>query len=506
MLETCMLNIHLGDAYLIVEPYIPAELTRALTYWRRFIMKGSKGGSTIAGENVQLYTITTSLDQVTYKPINVLITLPGFAARVYQLLLSIDTVQFFDERIAVPEPDMNLAMAGLRPYQCQPVYDAIASRGGIAQLPTGFGKTHMIAAIIRSFNRNEMKLRGTPLSFVVTPGIDLLKKNFASLEQILVGRDVGIRYGAKDRMSDDVTVVSVDSLENIDMAEVGILIYDECHTLTLERKEHIMRAPHALRWGFSASPTGKFDGSDILGEGTFGPIVTCVSHKKAVEAGAILPILVVWLEVPVPFDTPVWSSQHRRDRLIRAGVWRNDRFHALVGSIFRKVPATKQIIGVAETTEHLNFLSQHLPEGTVIVHAETAADNLKDKSHKYLKPVSAKERNEIYKRLESGELKRAISTSIYRQGVDFPCLEIIVNLAGGGGEIATTQLPGRACRTKSGKSYGLLVDFRHTYDFDRVSGEPGPLMADCSRRERIYKELGFEQVWLENVEDLELLQ
>jgi len=178
----------------------------------------------------------------------------------------------------------------------------------------------------------------------------------------------------------------------------------------------------------------------------------------------------------------------------------------LVSDIYDAVPEDVQVLGIADTTEHLDNLVPFLrPKNVRFVHAETSQDNLRKKRQHNLPAVSPKTRNWIYKQLEAGELKRAASTGIYRQGVDFPELQVILNLAGLGSSIAAHQLPGRASRTKEGKAYGVLVDFWHPYDVG-TDQKPGFLHKDDKKREQVYRELGFQQLWPQQAEGLELLQ
>lgn len=93
--------------------------------------------------------------------------------------------------------------------------------------------------------------------------------------------------------------------------------------------------------------------------------------------------------------------------------------------------------------------------------------------------------------------------------VNFVNLDIVVNASGGGSDIVAKQVPGRASRKVEGKDRAYVVDFLHEWDYyedERGRRKPGPLMScDLSRR-RSYKDLGFEQVTVDSVDELPFIK
>ena len=83
-----------------------------------------------------------------------------------------------------------------------------------------------------------------------------------------------------------------------------------------------------------------------------------------------------------------------------------------------------------------------------------------------------------------------------------------MNASGGGSDITAKQIPGRASRKAEGKEKAYVVDFLHEWDYEEVRGKrkPGPLMACDLARRRSYKELGFEQITVESVDDLPFIK
>jgi len=144
------------------------------------------------------------------------------------------------------------------------------------------------------------------------------------------------------------------------------------------------------------------------------------------------------------------------------------------------------------------------------VHGAKTKQRLKPTRHGNLLPISDKEREKLYNQFKTKEISTILSTSIYRQGVDFPALEIVINLGIVSSSIVTRQVPGRASRNIEGKQESYIVDFWNSWDVD--SGDFGKKSKvgavhsiDIARRKE-YTKLGFEQIWVDSIDDLPFLQ
>jgi len=361
--------------------------------------------------------------------------------------------------------------------------------------------THAMAGILRGFSRDELNARGTPLTVIVTPGTDLAEKNAIALQKVLDDREVGLVCTGRRDFSDDIQVVTPESTQNIDMASCGLLLYDECHTLSASRADAIMQASKAIRYGFSATPTGRFDGADLVTEGCFGPVVYRRTYQQAVEDGAVVPIYIVWIPVSKPH---AWRQFATRDGAYRNAVWKNKEHHKLTKAIFDHIPLDMQAIAVVDKLSHMDGVLQEMPELTY-THGSKNFKDLEDIKPKVIKAVSGDRREKVRRMLETGECMRAIASGIYRVGVDFPKLEVLINLAGMKSSIINTQLPGRTGRSVEGKDASYLIDFWYGWDTIQLeNGEvkDGPLLSDCKARQKVYQELGFTQYSTYNLKEL----
>lgn len=503
-----VVNLTIGDDYVLLDPLVPESVKKHLTYWaKEFIKDPQTGRKKVSGRTVSVYKCEElSFNQETGVLGSRLVTLPGYAGTIANMMTAEGhEINWIDRRTTPPKHDLHAAARGLRHYQLDSGVEPILSGGGICVCPTGYGKTYLQAAVINGHPRAELQARGTPLVVVVTPGKDLAKKNFRKFSEILpADRDVGLINSDVHRESEDVVVVTPESLHHVPLETAGIIIYDEVHTLSSSRAEAIMRAKKALRFGYSATPDGRFDGADIVVEGVFGPVVHRKTFRQAVDEGAIAPIRVIWLTAPCPGN---WRDFTTRDARYRHGLWRNARFHQDVGQLFKRViPQNWQTIAITDKLEHLNNLTPHLGEGVQIAHGNSSGADLTKKKFHNLDPLKKKDRERIYESLESGEMLRAASTGIYRVGVDFPELRVVINAAGMGSQIIAGQLPGRASRLADAKEYGYIIDFWHPWDqttSDGMNYKPGGILKDDMKREKVYAGFGFEQAHYASLEDVE---
>lgn len=102
--------------------------------------------------------------------------------------------------------------------------------------------------------------------------------------------------------------------------------------------------------------------------------------------------------------------------------------------------------------------------------------------------------------MQLGTCPGAALRAVPNTKVDFPDLRVVLNLGGGGSEIVSKQVPGRASRKVDGKDAAYIIEFRHHWDTvksPKTNREvAGPVFKDDIARMRIYEELGFEQIFI----------
>ena len=488
-----MTTVKLGRGAIVVsEP--PAGLKDGLSYFKRELgYDRARHMRTTTGHYEYLYTE----DQKT----GTLTTMPGFAHRIFEFLRKSGTqFKVEDLRVPLPEPDLKTACDGLRDYQLEPVLTAVKSGGGILSLPTGFGKTRCAAAIMKAYDPEQLKLRGTPMVVFSAPDKDINRKNWEALKEVLPDRDIGLVMSGAKKFSDDILVITLDSLHLINPDDVGVLIVDEVHTAgSSGRAEVLSRFHNAARWGVSATPSGRFDGGDRVIEGLFGPVVCQRTYQDAVKLGALVPIEVYWVKAPSPsVGLSYYMNYKSRDSKIKSAIISNPPYSKLVADLMLRIPESRSALCFTQWIAQMANIHAYCPD-IMYAHGQT------HEGLGSIQPISPKRRREIYDMMVSREIKKLFATYIYKQGVDFPALDIVVNASGGGSDIVAKQIPGRASRKADGKDRAYVVDFIHEWDRDE-NGKAGPLLACDFSRRRSYKDLGFTQTFVDSIDELPFLK
>jgi superfamily II DNA or RNA helicase len=469
------------------------------------------GRRVASGEYRELYQQEQYIDD-NQMLVQKLTTMPGFVHRVKTVLKS-EGMQYriVDERTPAPTPDIKAAMSELREYQYECAYTALMSGGGIVACPTGWGKTHIMGAICKAYQHAELCLRNTPTILIAAPDKDIVRKNFEDLCEILPDRDVGIvMSGRKKIWSTDIQLITLDSLHHVDADDVGVMIADEVHSAASEgRAEKLSAMSKAVRFGMSATPTGRFDGRDKVTEGLFGPVIYTRTYKEGVDDGALVPIRVFWIRLPEPSrGLDKYLAYKQRESRYRHGMYRDPVVQQTIAGLMHRIPEEMQSLCIMRHTEQLNFLAPLCPD-IEYVHGETSESSLQRAKRHNITAIAKKAREELYDKMRDGELRKIFSTWVYKQGVNFPELAVIVNAGGGGSDIVARQIPGRESRLIEGKHESYLIDFWHDWDLAKdKSGKlrPGPLLGDDKSREKAYTQLGFDQQWLSSIDDLPFIQ
>lgn len=356
--------------------------------------------------------------------------------------------------------DWNLVIEtfSFRPKQDECLIQIAGNEFGIIKAPTGFGKGTIIAMVCLLYPKAKIH--------VVTPSKDLVSKTVASLTKYIP--NVG-QVGCGKKRLGRVTVFSADSLHLSD-GEADILLADEIHKLAaVSYSEPLAKYRNSRNFGFSATPKGRLDGADAKLESLFGPIIFDLSYQEAVEHGLVVPIKVEWLDVFMQHNPCEGKKDTAKKRW---GIWRNDTRNRLIANKALTYGPDDQVLILVETIEHLLFLRKYLPkfEACYSENSLKAEDvntyrrwELMEETEQ---PLSAKDREQLRKKFEKGEVKKAIATSVWATGVDFEQLAVLIRAEGMGSEIMDVQAPGRVTRrnTKGAKDVGIVVDCADQFD------------------------------------------
>lgn len=353
-------------------------------------------------------------------------------------------------------------LATLRPGQKEVLESIINHDHGIVVCSTGFGKSFLIGELTKSYPKSRF--------IIAAPRIAETKNIFNHLCEILPRNEISlIGAGSKDPPGRRVAISVSNSLGKADFQNCDIFIFDEAHMCGHNSVTTKLLATlcDSRNYGFTATPVGRSDKSDKVMEALFGREIARFDYQDCVDAGNVTQIHVVVYDV----SGNIMSSQSPFGNAFvqnkRRYYWRNEVRNLTIACVAREVPENESVLIMVESVDHLIQLAVMLPEFAIVCgDGNDLKRRAKSLGFKLMnRNGDDKEESEkIYNDFRSGALKKVIATGVYRQGVDFPSLSVLIRADGSPSPIASGQIPGRLSRLSPGKTQAVLVDFRDMFN------------------------------------------
>lgn len=409
----------------------------------------------------------------------------GYYKRVHDVLTKngyVVKAMSHDKKTDVFKPDWeNLASFNFdfRPGQMELLQRIADRRCGRIDCATGYGKSFIIAAICALFPNAKID--------IVCKAVAVVRERLHP-ELVQMFGDVGIIGGGQRRFAARINCYTADSMHK-SPRDCDILLGDEIHQLATERLVgELMKWSNSRNFGFSASMDVRADNADFLLEGIFGPLIFRFNYQRSVDAGAVVPIKVMWRKVSLGYN-PVYSARDDTDKM-RKAIWRNKTRNAMIAADARRYSEDEQVLITCTTLEHVLALHKHLPEFTPVFRAPTNMQRIRSLQVEGLwnpnaPAMTLQYRSELAKQFESGQLKKVICTTVWNVGVSFNKLSVLIRADGTASTINDIQIPGRTSRLADGKKFAIVHDYTDVFDngFKQRSG----------RRRANYKAQGWEQ-------------
>jgi superfamily II DNA or RNA helicase len=345
-----------------VDPWVPS-LEHMLSF-RRVIHKFGIGKAKMEFLNEKLYNIegtpTGDKGQVP----------GGLFSKVYKELVKYHKVKVEDYRdmaSIMPVPDFT-RIALLRSGQDKIMLAVAGNDGGLIVGGTGAGKSFCITQICMMYPTLKI--------LILSPRISVVNTIFDSLSKVMPATAIArIGGGKHDKGKRRVTISTTKSILKCDLANCDLLLFDEAHNVGCNQiAEHLAYATRARKFGFTATPSGRSDGSDIIMEAVFGPRVAEIPYDEAVVAGLVTPIEVRVVTVPTAAYIPDSDSPIAKKRW---NYWRNASRNAVIARTADTVPDDEQVLIMVETLEHALYLKKLLPKFSLVHYGSVDKDRAK---------------------------------------------------------------------------------------------------------------------------------
>jgi len=340
----------------------------------------------------------------------------------------------------------------LRPYQLEAVEAIWANMVDhvYASLPTGSGKSHVLAEICR----RALEFEGTRI-VVLCPSKELIEQNAEKIKAVLPWTDVAIYCaGLREKRIGTVTVASVQSLYNIKdiMPDIDLFVVDEAHLVPHDEVGRY-RGIFAAKWdarviGLTATPYRMRGG--LLHQGEDALFVRLVHECKTsdlIDQGYLSPVRA--REGKGKADT---SNLH-----IRAGEFmssemtaafdRNDLTSAAVADI---------MVNAFDRDSIMVFCCS-------IAHCEHVAAAFRSKGEHSVRVLTGQtnhhDRREMISDFKSKRIRVLVNCQVLTTGFDAPNVDCIALLRATASPGLYVQIVGRGLRVAPGKKDCLLLDY-----------------------------------------------
>jgi len=320
------------------------------------------------------------------------------------------------------------------------------SARGIIVAPTGSGKT-IVACGIASMYPAERLL-------FICHTKDLLQQTYEAFTERSF--DCGRIGNGKKEEGHRITVATVQTLSRMNPStfydKYSGLIVDECHRVNSPSTQYgrLLQNLYApMKLGLTATPQKELKGRLVL-EGLIGPVLGEFSLEEAIAMGVLSkPILHL---IPIRINSKIADMRKYRDIYTAAIVdnrWRNSQIVDYAKSMTTSNKSTLIIVKEVKHGKRIMDMMNARKIPAYFVHGKTPA----------------KLRSETKNYLQTKVHKVVVCTDVWREGINIPSLDCIINACGGKGEIMTLQALGRGLRATKDKKEVHVVDFLDPYRF-----------------------------------------
>ncbi|KKM08236.1 hypothetical protein LCGC14_1725860, partial [marine sediment metagenome] len=338
-----------------------------------------------------------------------------------------------------------------KPFQKDLIIKASNRQRGVILAPTRSGKTIIAAGILSMFPKAKV--------LFLCHSITILKQTMTKFKKFGFDDVVFVGEGSKD-LSGRIVVASIRSMVSIDIVDYenlfDIVMIDEIHHLSGKKTEYFrfMKTTNAvMRLGFTATMPTKEEAKLCI-EGSLGPVIGELKVNEAIELGIIMKPYITLVSVP-SVTSILELKKYKGDKgIYRKGIVENrPRNRLIMVKTSARVKDGKSVLILVKQTDHGDIL-------------KTLGESLFDLDITYIQGSTDSDvREKVRVAFDEKKIKVVICTVVWKEGIDIPSLDCVINAAGGKSEIATLQAIGRGLTKIEGKDETEIIDFLDPYKF-----------------------------------------
>jgi len=370
----------------------------------------------------------------------------GLLGSILNNLAKLECVPKVEWGFDITKPIGDYLIKGIKLYPDQKdlVLRALASPRAIIKAPTGYGKTLIMASLVKSLETHKI--------VILTNAISLIKQTCQFLEETCGMDDIGFCFGSnfKDGRVMLCTVQSIEKLYNSGdyIENADVLMVDEVHEFSKGKTTLAVINGFAnaiYRYGFTATPpTDPLARMEL--EAAFGDILETTSLTDLFDEKRLTPPKIWMIDLPADCETD--DHTEYRDLYVN-NIVHNDVRNSAIRKIIEKIVEKNSLAKVLVLVKDLSHLEALWP--LISMHADCySLQGADDIDIRY---------KTITKFVQTNKPVVLIGTKILQTGINIKEITHFINARGLKSPIATIQALGRALRASDNK------EVVHVYDF-----------------------------------------
>ena len=372
---------------------------------------------------------------------------------------NIDILITGEENIEVLPPTKKPKLNGIvfRPDQKKALRAVRKYNTGRVVFPTGSGKTIIACGIIAMFDGYRV-LFLCHTKDLIEQTLEQFKKYFANRDIFIIGAGYKTKWGTVKKSESPILLATIQSFSKLEpkdyTAFFDITIVDEVHHLSSRKSQYgkvMERNLSPRKYGLTATiPTKQKE--ILINEGFFGETIAELSIKKGVKKGIIAKPKINLIPVP-PQASIIKISGGKYKNYYIYGIVKNKKRNMLIcREVQRSLKRGETTLIIIDRTEHGFEIQSLLKQNKIHAPFVYGATD---------KVEREKAKNSLIKR----KTKVVICSKVWKEGINIPSLNHIINAAGMKEEKGVLQTLGRGLRTTKNKKTVRLTDFLDCYKY-----------------------------------------
>lgn len=321
-------------------------------------------------------------------------------------------------------------------------------------LPTGSGKSHIIAELCRDVIQSwpDQKI------LILTHVKELIEQDVEKILMAWPTAPIGIFSASigKKQLGEPITVAGIQSIrKHADkVGHVDLVIVDEAHLINHRDEGGYRRFvgelqeinPYLRVIGLTATPYRLGHGMITEGEALFDDLIDPTSIEELIKKGFLAPLKSKFTELQLSTD-----GVHKR-----GGEFIESELQAAVNTRKQNERVVKETIALAEDRKAWLFFCSGVAHAyameELLNEHGVPAECVTGETPKY-------ERERIIEKFKSGEIRAVTNANVLTTGFDYPDIDLIAMCRPTMSPGLYVQMAGRGMRIKTHTDHCLLLDF-----------------------------------------------